>query len=73
MNGTPEQTELVERYCQEAERLLSGAGDHDAALRMRDELCERFRKECRSSLIVNATRDYLTRIIDRTWDPGGAR
>jgi hypothetical protein len=69
----PAQTELLSRYCQEAETLLAGAADYATALRVRDELCERFEKECLSALVVNATREYLTQIISRTWPHGHDR
>lgn len=61
------QTDLVARYCEEAEQLLADATDYESALRLRDEVCGRFQNECRSALIVNATRDYLTQIISHTW------
>lgn len=61
------QSELLARYCQEAERLLADAPTYESALKLRDDLCARFRQECQSSLIVNATHEYLTQIIGRTW------
>jgi len=64
---TPEQTELLSRYCQEAEELLAGVDNYASALKLRDELCERFAEECYSPLIVNATREYLTHLIRRSY------
>jgi len=46
---------------------LKSATDHDSALRLRDEVCGRFQKECHSGLIISATREYLTQIITHTW------
>ena len=63
----PAQIALLTRFCQEAEGLLKGATDYASALRLRDEVCGRFQKECHSGLIVNATREYLMQIITHTW------
>jgi len=65
--GDAAQSELLTRYCQQAERLLAEAPSYESALKLRDDLCARFRQECQSSLIVNATHEYLTQIISRTW------
>ena len=72
-SGTHDQTELLSRYCQEAEELLGEVDDYASALRLRDELCVRFAEECHSPLIVNAAREYLTHLIRRSYQQDNAR
>ncbi len=69
------QDELIRKYCSEAERLLSEAEDYASSVRLKDSLCERFQKECESSLVVAATRQYLEGVIRDRWNTrhaGGA-
>jgi hypothetical protein len=61
--GSDKQTELLQRYCAEAERELDDAASYAEALRLRDSLCTRFQTECDSPLVVHATRQYLDSLI----------
>lgn len=65
-----EQQDLLHRYCKEAEALLSKAADINEAIRIKDETCKRFQLECNSSILVNAMKDYMDQIIERTWKRG---
>jgi len=65
------QQELLRRYCKEAEALLTKATDMNDASRIKEEACERFQQECNSSLLVNATKDYIDQIIARMWQNKG--
>jgi hypothetical protein len=65
--SSEKQTQLVRRYCAEAERLLNEATDLATALQLKESLCEQFQKECDSSLVVTATRQYLDVIIKERW------
>ncbi len=62
-----QQNDLIRRYCAEAEKLLSGAADYASSVRLKDSLCERFQKECESSLVVAATKQYLEGVIRDRW------
>ena len=35
--------------------------------RIKEELCGRFRMECSSNLVVNATSEYVDKLIQRNW------
>jgi hypothetical protein len=61
------QTTLIRRFCEEAERALDEASDYTAALHLKESLCQRFREECDSSLVVNATRQYLDEVLKKRW------
>ncbi len=65
-----EQRELLNCYCKEAEALLIKAADINDAIRIKNEACKRFQRECNSSILVNATKDYINQIIERTWKRG---
>ncbi len=60
-------TELINRYCGEAEERLSAASDYRTALRLKETLCARFQEECESSLVVNATRQYIDAVLRKRW------
>jgi len=64
------QEELLHRYCKEAEILLIKASDINEAIRIKDEACKRLQWEYNSSIFVNATKDYVNRIIERKWKKG---
>jgi len=57
------QQELIRHACREAEERIAGARDNAEALRIRDEVCDRFGRECQSTIVVRALRDYLTEVI----------
>ena len=61
------QDELIRRYCEEAEALLSSAEDYPSAVRMKQSICERFQKECDSELIVHATGQFIDNLIKTRW------
>lgn len=63
---TPQQ-ELVRGYCREAEALITIAPSRSDAIRIKDEWCTRFRKECESELLVNAASAYLDTMIASQW------
>jgi hypothetical protein len=63
----PRQEELIHRYCEEAESLLSSAEDYPSAVRMKQSICERFQKECDSELIVHATSQFIDNVIKARW------
>ena len=58
---------LITKYCAEAEEKLDTAPDFAAALRLRDALCVRFQSECESSLVVNATKQYIDAVLRQRW------
>jgi hypothetical protein len=65
--GHTSQLELVREYCSEAgERILMARSRADAT-DIKEQLCDRFRQECESDLIINATSAYLDEIIIRHW------
>jgi hypothetical protein len=59
---------LILRYCREAQPLIRSAESRNSALALRDEICGRFARECRSSLVLTATREYLTTFIESHWN-----
>ncbi len=73
MEGNPvpihslRQDELIRRYCEEADSLLRAAPDLPTALRLKDELCDRFQRECDSELIVTATMHYIDDLLLHQW------
>lgn len=62
-----EQAHLVREYCKEAEALIALARSRDDAARIKDGQCQRFSRECKSKLIVNAAAKYLDQLIERKW------
>ncbi len=64
---TDNQEALIRRYCDEAERLILPVTGYADALRVSDELCERFEKECESEMVAGAVRQYLRGIIEARW------
>ena len=61
------QHELVLEYCKEAEgRIIIARSFHDA-ITIKEEWCNRFKLECESELLINATSAYLDGIIARRW------
>lgn len=65
-----EQEELLRRYCREAEEKIAGAKDAATAVRLKEEVCREFKRECASDLVINATRAYLDLIIAERWGTG---
>ena len=61
------QNNLVRKYCVEAERMLAEATDYPTAVQLKVSLCEQFQKECDSTLVVTATRQYLDGVIRERW------
>ncbi len=57
------QEQLIHKYCEEAEATLATASDYDAAVRLKDSLCDRFQKECDSELVVYAVRKYIGNLV----------
>ncbi len=65
------QDELVQRYCEEAASLLASVEDYAAAVRLKTVLCERFRRECDSTLVVSATTQYINELLRKRWEGEG--
>jgi hypothetical protein len=61
------QDELIRRYCEEAEKVLSAAADYPSAVRMKHSLCDRFEKECDSKLVVSATKQFIDNLLKHRW------
>lgn len=61
------QAELLHVYCSEVESLIMGTNDVTQAREIRDQVCERFRQRCNSSILVQATIAYADEIITRKW------
>jgi hypothetical protein len=61
------QHELVHEYCKKAEGRIKLARSHGEAIKIKEEWCNRFRRECESDLLINATSAYLDAIIRRQW------
>ncbi len=64
---TDNQEALIRKYCDEAEQVILPVPNYDDALRLSDELCERFEKECESPMVAGAMREYLRGIIGARW------
>lgn len=62
-----EQDGLVREHCREAETLIALAGTRAKAMRIKGEQCRQFQMECKSTLIVNAARVYLDRVITQQY------
>ncbi len=60
-------TEIVQKYCREAEERIMTATSSTDAMRIKEEWCTRFRKECESDLLFNATSAYLDGLIAVKW------
>lgn len=60
-------TDLVQEYCKEAEERIMTASSPADATRIKEEWCMRFKKECASDLLFNATSAYLDGIIAGKW------
>lgn len=61
------QAELLKSYCAEAETLIMTASSEEEAKVLGRQLCSKFRGECSSALVVNATEKYIDNIISRTF------
>lgn len=61
------QRELIDKYCSEARELIAGAHGRDEALAIMERECARFSRECRSSLVLAATREYIGNLVQQTW------
>jgi hypothetical protein len=66
------QEKLLQRMCTEAEHLLTEARNLEEAVGIRNQLCTRLQDECKSSLVVNATKRYIDKIIEARWNTRGA-
>ena len=62
------QQQLVDHYCAEARTSILGATDRDAAVQRKEELCERFGRECSSPLVIRATREFIDSLIRDRWN-----
>ncbi|MFN0156844.1 MAG: hypothetical protein ACKVRP_02085 [Bacteroidota bacterium] len=60
-------TEIVRKYCREAEERIMAASSSVEATRIKEEWCTRFKNECESDLLFNATSAYLNDIIAGKW------
>lgn len=58
---------LVQEYCKEAERRIILARSHGDAMTIKKVWCNRFKAECESELLINATSAYLDEVIIRQW------
>jgi hypothetical protein len=67
LGNSEKQTQLVRTYCAEAERVLNQVPDYTTAVQMKESLCERFQKECDSSLVVTAIRQYIDGVLKERW------
>jgi len=66
--GNPDHlSDLIRKYCAEAEERLNAAADYSSALRLKESLCARFQEECESSLVVSATRQYIDAVLRQRW------
>jgi isochorismate hydrolase len=61
------QQELVREYCRSAEEQIMAAGSPQEAAAIKDEWCNRFRRECESHLLIHATASYLDAVIKQRW------
>jgi hypothetical protein len=57
------QQELIRRTCLEAEERIARARDRGEALLIREQVCERFGRECQSAFVVHALRHHLMEVI----------
>ena len=60
-------SELITKYCVEVEEKLNAAPDFGTALHLKETLCSRFETECESSLVVNATKQYIDAVLRHRW------
>jgi hypothetical protein len=67
LENSEKQTRLVRKYCAETERALSEVPDYATAVQMKESLCERFQKECDSSLVVTALRQHIDGLLKERW------
>jgi hypothetical protein len=63
-----EQDELVREFCREAEGLITMVRSRIDAERIKQQWCQRFQAECKSSLVINAAATYLDQIISHWWE-----
>lgn len=61
------QERVLQAYCRDAEKKLRRAKNLREALRARDEVCARFKRDCVSDVLVSATLTYLDSIISHRW------
>ena len=64
---TDVQSELVSRYCGDVDTMIGEAATEEQAERIGEEMCMKLERECRSELVVNATRAYVQDIIRKRW------
>jgi hypothetical protein len=67
LGNSEKQEGLIRAYCAEAEKLLAGATGYASAVRLKESLCERFQKECDSTLVATAIRMHLEGVLKTRW------
>jgi hypothetical protein len=65
------QSDLVSHYCGDIDAMIQEAATLEQAKRIGEEACRKLERECRSELVLNATRAYVRDIIRKRW--GGTR
>lgn len=61
------QGELVGKYCSDAETAIQSATSMSKARQLAEQICRKLELECKSELVVNATRAHIQNIIQRRW------
>lgn len=59
--------EAIARYCEQARDAIESAPDIGSAHKLKDAFCSRLADECRSILVVKATRQYVEKLIAERW------
>jgi len=70
LGSSEKQETLIREYCAEAEKLMAAATDYVSAVQVKDTLCERFQKDCDSTLVTRATRQHLENLLKDQWGAG---
>ena len=65
------QRELIDEYCSEARQLLEHARDRAEAMLIAERVCARFAGQCRSNLVLAATRAYIDGVMQERWGDHG--
>lgn len=58
---------LVREYCRKAETLIAVASSQTEAIRIKEEQCQKFQTECKSTLVANAVAAYLDQVITQQY------
>jgi hypothetical protein len=64
------QSDLVRRYCGDADAMIREAATMEQAESIGEEICGKLARECSSELVVNASRAYVKDIIHKRWGSG---